>query len=80
VKNTDLGSHMPQPGPEAKTRPACLAGDADLLTVSEARADATLVGCRPYDLTNGWGGHPGCGVPLRPERVHPCYHTKIVHS
>jgi hypothetical protein len=53
---------------------------ADLLTVSEARADATVVGCRLYDLTSGWGGHPGCEVPLRPERVHPCYHTEIVHS
>ena len=48
--------------------------------MSEAGADATVVGYRPYDLTNGWGGHPGGGVPLRPERVHPRYHTEIVHS
>jgi hypothetical protein len=50
---------------------------ADLLTASVA--SATVVGCRLYDLTNGWGGHPG-GEVLRPGRVHSCHHTEIVHS
>jgi hypothetical protein len=45
-----------------------------------AKAGTTVVGCRLYDLTNGWGGHPGGEVPRRPERVHSCHHTEIIDS
>ena len=36
---------------------------ADLLTDAVGRIGSTLVGRRLYDLTNGWGGHPG-EVPM----------------
>jgi dihydrofolate reductase len=36
---------------------------ADLLTASVARAGATVVGRRLYDLNGGWGGHPAGEVP-----------------
>ena len=37
---------------------------ADLLTGVVVRSGATVVGRRLYDLTNGWGGHPGGEVPM----------------
>ena len=37
---------------------------ADLLAASVARAGATVVGRRLYDITNGWNGHPGGEVPM----------------
>jgi dihydrofolate reductase len=37
---------------------------ADLLTGAVAGTGATVVGRRLYDLTNGWGGHPGGEVPM----------------
>jgi dihydrofolate reductase len=37
---------------------------ADLLTASVAKSGATVVGRRLYDITNGWGGHPGGEVPM----------------
>jgi dihydrofolate reductase len=37
---------------------------ADLLTAAVAKAGATVVGRRLYDITNGWNGHPGGEVPM----------------
>src|SRR6266568_2424517 len=44
---------------------------ADLLTASVAKAGATVVGRRLYDLTNGWDGHPGGEVPMVVVTHHP---------
>lgn len=44
---------------------------ADLLTASVARAGATVADRRLYDLTNGWGGHPGGEVPMVVVTHHP---------
>jgi dihydrofolate reductase len=44
---------------------------ADLLTRSVAKAGATVVGRRLYDLTNGWDGHPGGEVPMVVVTHHP---------
>ena len=44
---------------------------ADLLTAAVARAGATVVGRRLYDITNGWGGHPGGEVPMVVVTHHP---------
>jgi len=37
---------------------------ADLLWSSTEQTGATVVGRRLYDITNGWGGHPGGEVPM----------------
>ena len=37
---------------------------ADLLWSATQQAGATVVGRRLYDITNGWGGHPGGEVPM----------------
>jgi dihydrofolate reductase len=34
-------------------------------------AGATVVGRRLYDITNGWGGHPGGEVPMVVVTHHP---------
>jgi dihydrofolate reductase len=44
---------------------------AGLLAASVAKAGATVVGRRLYDLTNGWGGHPGGEVPMVVVTHHP---------
>lgn len=43
----------------------------DLLTASVAGTGATVVCRRLYDLTNGWGGHPGGEVPMVVVTHHP---------
>jgi len=37
---------------------------ADLLWSATEQTGATVVGRRLYDITNGWGGHPGGEVPM----------------
>ena len=37
---------------------------ADLLWSGTQQTGATVVGRRLYDITNGWGGHPGGEVPM----------------
>ena len=37
---------------------------AELLVESTDATGATVVGRRLYDITNGWGGHPGGEVPM----------------
>ena len=37
---------------------------ADLLRRATEQTGATVVGRRLYDITNGWGGHPGGEVPM----------------
>jgi dihydrofolate reductase len=44
---------------------------AALLTTSVAKTGATVVGRRLYDITNGWGGHPGGEVPMVVLTHHP---------
>jgi dihydrofolate reductase len=44
---------------------------ADLLTAEVGNEGATVVGRRLYDITNGWGGHPGGEVPMVVVTHHP---------
>ncbi len=44
---------------------------ADLLLEAAASTGAIAVGRRLYDLTNGWGGHPGGEVPMVVLTHHP---------
>lgn len=44
---------------------------ADLLTAEVGKSGAMVVGRRLYDITNGWGGHPGGEVPMVVVTHHP---------
>jgi dihydrofolate reductase len=44
---------------------------ADLLTTEVGKGGAVVVGRRLYDITNGWGGHPGGEVPMVVVTHHP---------
>jgi dihydrofolate reductase len=46
--------------PELRVSPVT----ADLLRGATEKIGATVVGRRLYDITNGWGGHPGGEVPM----------------